>query len=222
MLQRDVIERGTVMRLVVTALVAGLFTLHCAAVRAQSPNDVIESAVAELAAALAGRRDALAADRPALHALIDRILLPRFDRPYAARLVLARHWRTADREQRRRFTEAFYKAMLRRYADGVLEFQEDRIEVLRFRGDLSRPRVPAKTVVRLNDGSRVPVDYGFVNRDGKWKLFDVTVEGVSFVRNFRAELDAEVRESSLDAVIARLEAEAARPAEADETAAGDE
>ena len=112
--------------------------------------------------------------------------------------------------------------MLRRYADGVLEFQEDRIEVLRFRGDLSRPRVQAKTVVRLNDGSRVPVDYGFVNRDGKWKLFDVTVEGVSFVRNFRAELDAEVRESSLDAVIARLEAEAARPTEADETAAGDE
>ena len=178
--------------------------------------------MAERGAARAGRRDALAADRPALHALIDRILLPRFDRPYAARLVLARHWRTADREQRRRFMEAFYKAMLRRYADGVLEFQEDRIEVLRFRGDLSRPRVQAKTVVRLNDGSRVPVDYGFVNRDGKWKLFDVTVEGVSFVRNFRAELDAEVRESSLDAVIARLEAEAARPAEADETAAGDE
>ena len=215
------------MKFVITALIAGLLALPSAAARANTPNEVVESAIEELAEALDGRRDALADDRPALYEVINEILLPRFDRQYAARLVLARHWRTADREQQRRFIDAFYSSMLRRYADGVLEFQEDRIEVLSFRGDLSRPRVQAKTIVRLDDGSRVPVDYGFVNRDGEWKLFDVTVEGVSFVRNFRAELDVEIRESSLDAVISRLEAEAERPAEAAEapaaeTVAGDE
>lgn len=209
------------MKFVVTAFVAGLLALPAAVARAETPNEVIESAIEELAQALDGRRDTLEDDRSALYEVIDDILLPRFDRQYAARLVLARHWRTADREQQRRFIDAFYNSMLRRYADGVLEFQEDRIEVLTFRGDLSRPRVQAKTIVRLNDGSRVPVDYGFVNRDGEWKLFDVTVEGVSFVRNFRAELDAEIRESSLDAVIARLEDDAGQPAEA-ETAADDE
>ena len=212
------------MKIVFLTVVAGLLAVPAAFARAETPNDVIESAIDELAVALDGRRDALAEDRPALYAVIDDILLPRFDRQYAARLVLARHWRTADREQQRRFIDAFYNSMLRRYADGVLEFQEDRIEVLSFRGDLSRPRVQAKTIVRLNDGSRVPVDYGFVNRDGEWKLFDVTVEGVSFVRNFRAELDAEIRESSLEAVISRLEAEAERPAEEPEaeTVAGDD
>ena len=49
-----------------------------------------------------------------------------------------------------------------------------------------------------------------MNRNDTWKMFDVTVEGVSFVRNFRAELDSEIRETSLDAVIERLEAEAAK------------
>ncbi len=212
------------MKLVLIAFVAGLLALPSAAARAETPNEVIESAIEELAAALDGRRAALADDRPALYELIDGILLPRFDRQDAARLVLARHWRTADEEQRNRFIDAFYNSMLRRYADGVLEFQEDRIEVLNFRGDLSRPRVQAKTIVRLNDGSRVPVDYGFVNREGEWKLFDVTVEGVSFVRNFRAELDVEIRESSLDAVISRLEAESEQMADAAaaETVAGDE
>ena len=211
------------MKFVLTAVVAALLALPAAAARADTPNEVIESAIDELAEALDGRRDALADDRPALYEVIDDILLPRFDRQYAARLVLARHWRTADREQQSRFIDAFYSSMLRRYADGVLEFQEDRIEVLSFRGDLSRPRVQAKTIVRLNDGSRVPVDYGFVNREGEWKLFDVTVEGVSFVRNFRAELDVEIRESSLDAVIERLEGEAGQPDEATaETVAGDE
>ncbi len=174
----------------------------------ETPNDVIESAIAELATALDGRREALADDRVALYEIINGILLPRFDRAYAARLVLARHWREADDEQRQRFIDAFYNNMLRRYADGVLEFQEDRVEVLTFRGDLSRPRVQAKTIVRLNDGTKVPVDYAFVNRNDAWKLFDVTVEGVSFVRNFRAELDVEIRDTSLDAVIERLESEA--------------
>ncbi len=180
-----------------------------ASATAATPNEVIESAIDELATALDGRRDALAADPDALYEVINEILLPRFDRDYAARLVLATHWRTADAAQRERFVEAFYNNMLRRYADGVLEFQEDRIQVLTFRGDLSKPRVQAKTIVRLNDGTKVPVDYGFVNRNETWRMFDVTVEGVSFVRNFRAELDSEIRETSLDAVIERLESEAA-------------
>ncbi len=179
-----------------------------AAAIAETPNEVIEGAIGELATALDGRRDELSDDREALYEVIDGILLPRFDRVYAARLVLARHWKTAEPEQRERFIAAFYNSMLKRYADGVLEFQEDRIEVLPFRGDLSKSRVMAKTIVRLDDGTKVPVDYGFVNRKEQWRLFDVTVEGVSFVRNFRAELDAEIRETSLDAVIRRLESEA--------------
>ncbi len=188
--------------------VAAMLLLPAASARAETPNDVIESAIAELATALDGKREALADDRESLYEIINGILLPRFDRQYAARLVLARHWRGADDEQRRRFIDAFYNSMLKRYADGVLEFQEDRVEVLTFRGDLTKSRVLAKTIVRLNDGSKVPVDYGFVNRNDAWKLFDVTVEGVSFIRNFRAELDSEIRETSLTAVIERLESEA--------------
>lgn len=198
----------------ITFLLAG-----AAHATAETPNEVIESAVVELATALDGRRDALAADREALYSVINDILLPRFDREYAARLVLAQHWRTASNEQKRRFVDAFYNSMLKRYADGVLEFQEDRVEVLTFRGDLSKPRVLARTIVRLNDGSKVPVDYAFVNRNEQWRLFDVTVEGVSFVRNFRAELDSEIRASSLDAVIERLESEAAAPPESPDESA---
>lgn len=206
-------------RLFYPSLVSLAFLLAGAAhATAETPNEVIESAVVELASALDGRRDALAADRESLYSVINDILLPRFDREYAARLVLAQHWRTASDEQKRRFIDAFYNSMLKRYADGVLEFEEDRVEVLSFRGDLSKPRVLARTIVRLNDGSKVPVDYAFVNRNEQWKLFDVTVEGVSFVRNFRAELDSEIRASGLDAVIERLESEATAPADTGEPA----
>jgi phospholipid transport system substrate-binding protein len=192
----------------IIVMIAGFpFLGGAMAAASQTPVEVIESAVDELATALDGRRDVLAEDRDELYEIIDGILLPRFDRTYAARLVLARHWKTASDDQKRRFIDAYYTAMLQRYADGVLEFQEDQVEIMTFRGDLSKPRVQAKTMVRLDDGSKVPVDYAFVNRNDAWKIFDVTVEGVSFVRNFRAELDSEIRESSLDAVIERLETE---------------
>jgi phospholipid transport system substrate-binding protein len=174
----------------------------------QSPQEVIESAVALLAEKMAGREETLAADRQSLYALIDEILLPRFDRTYAARIVLAKHWNSADEAQRERFIEAFYHSLLRRYADGLLEFEQDRVTVLPFRGDLSKKRTKVRSTVQLNDGSKVAVDYDLVRTDSGWLLFNIVIEGISYVRNYRAEMDSEIRDTSLDAVIERLEGEA--------------
>ncbi|MDJ0939967.1 MAG: ABC transporter substrate-binding protein [Woeseiaceae bacterium] len=185
---------------------------------ADTPNDLVTSAIDELSVALDGKKDALSEDRDELYALIDDILLPRFDRKYAAQLVLGQHWRAADAAQRERFIDAFYSAMLSKYADGVLEFEEDRVEVLPFRGDATKKRTMVRTMVRLNDGTKVPVNYGLVRREQGWLMFDVTIEGISYVRNFRAELDAEIRETSLEQVISRFEAEAGAPAAAEAAA----
>ncbi|MGI9204071.1 MAG: MlaC/ttg2D family ABC transporter substrate-binding protein [Woeseiaceae bacterium] len=176
---------------------------------AQSPNDVIQSAADELAAGLDGRKEELSGNKTALYALIDEILLPRFDRRYAAQLVLGSHWRTANAEQRDSFINAFYGTLLRKYADGVLEYNQDRVEILPFRGDDSKARITVKSIVQLDDGTKVPVNYGLVRRDTGWLMFDVTIEGISYVRNFRTELNAEIRAKDLDAVIARLESEMA-------------
>ena len=175
---------------------------------ADSPNTIIEESVALLTEKLDGRKAELAADRKALYELIDEILLPRFDRKFAAQVVLAKHWRTASEEQRNRFIEAFYQALVRRYADGVLEFDPDDITILPYRGDDTKKRTKVRSTVALDDGSKVAVDYDLVKRKSGWLVFNVVIEGVSYVRNFRAELDTEIRGSSLDAVITRLEDEA--------------
>ena len=173
---------------------------------AELPNAAVEEAATLLDQAMAGRRDELKEDKAALYALIDDILLPRFDRRYAAQLVLARHWRTASDEQRERFIDAFYDDMMRIYAEAVLEFNLARMKVLPFRGDATKKRVTVKTTMQLDDGTIVPVNYGMVSRDSGWKMFDVSIEGISYVRNFKAELNAEIQVEGLDGVIARLEA----------------
>jgi phospholipid transport system substrate-binding protein len=179
-----------------------------ATVHAQSsPNDVVREAADLLDEALQGRKEELAANREELYKVIDEILLPRFDRTYAAQLVLGPHWKKASKTQRQQFIDAFYQSLLQKYADGVLEYDESRIEILPFRGDLAKSRVIVRTVVRLDDGTKVPVDYNLVKRDAGWLFFDVSVEGISYVRNFRVEMNSEIQQTSLDAVIARLEKE---------------
>ena len=193
-----------------TTILAAVGLLFVAATSAaQSPNEMVEATAKLIDEQLNGRKDELSNDRNALYELIDEILIPRFDRKYAAQIVLGKHWRPATGEQREAFIDAFYKSLRRKYADGLLEFNLDRIEILPFRGDASKKRTSVKTVVTLNDGTEVPVNYGLVRREQGWLMFDVVIEGISYVRNFRAELNSEIRNSSLDAVIERLQGESA-------------
>jgi len=190
-------------------LLAALLTMGWGSAQAEdSPNAVIESSVKLLAEKLNGRKEELAENRQELYDIIDGILMPRFDRRFAAQVVLAKHWRTASEEQQARFIEAFYRALLRKYSDGILEFDPDMITVLPFRGDDTKKRTRVRSTVALDDGSTVSVDYELVKRKAGWLVFNVVIEGVSYVRNFRAELDSEIRASSLEAVIQRLEGEA--------------
>jgi len=185
-------------------ILASIITLISCGAMAESPNDVVRVAADALAVALDGRKDELAKDRDALYAMVDDILLPIFDRRYAAQLVLGKHWRNASDDERGDFVDAFYGSLLRKYIDGVLEFNQDSLEILPFRGDDTKPRATVKTIVRLDNGTKVPVNYGVVKRESGWKMFDVTIEGISYVRNFRTELNAEIQTKGLRAVINRL------------------
>jgi phospholipid transport system substrate-binding protein len=190
------------------AILFAVFSLAAVTAMAQSPVSVVEDAANALSQQLDGRKDELRNDRKALYSLINGILLPRFDRNYSAQLVLGRYWRSANDAQRSRFVEAFYQNLLHKYADGVLEFDQSKFEILPFRGDDSESRPTVQTIVKLEDGTKVPVNYSLVKRNSGWLMFDVTIEGISYVRNFRAEMNTEFSTKGLDAVIDRLESEA--------------
>lgn len=194
-------------RMTCTTLLAVLLVAAFPA-QASSPNEIVEEAVDLLTEGLNSRRDELAADEPVLHDFIDGILLPRFDREFAAGAVLGKHWRNASDGQKQRFINAFYATLVQRYAEGILEFEMDRVEILPYTGDASKRTTVVRTTVRRDDGSKIPVHYTLVNRDGRWRMFDVKIEGVSYVVNYRKELEAEIRASSLEDVILRLERDA--------------
>ena len=176
-----------------------------AEVDASGPSQLIESAANAMLKELDARRADFRKDPTKVYALVDRILLPHFDVDYAARLVLAKHWRTASPEQRKRFVDAFYKSLLNNYGDALVEFTGDRIKVLPAKVEPAATTATVRTEVKRNNGDKIPVNYSLRKGDDGWKAWDVTIEGISYVKSFREDFGAEIDQKGIEAVIQRLE-----------------
>jgi phospholipid transport system substrate-binding protein len=169
------------------------------------PQEAMVGVSKRLFEALDGSRAAIARNPEAVYPLVDQILLPRFDVEYAAQLVLARHWNEATEEQRAHFIRAFYGALLHTYGAALADATADRLKVLPFRGDASAAQVTVRTEVTRATGAVVPVDYRLRRTADGWKAFDIVIEGISYVRNYRTDLDAEITARGLEATIRRIE-----------------
>ena len=173
---------------------------------AAAPDQVVQGIADDLGKAIDGHQAELKNDREKLIKMIDGILLPHFDIDYASILVLGQSARTATPEQRARFAKAFYNSIAHRYAEGLLNYTRGRVRVLPSKGDMNDKRTIVRTEVVLDDGKTLPVDYAFrKTQDGSWKAYDVIIEGISYITNYRNQVGAEIAKSGLDALIARLE-----------------
>jgi phospholipid transport system substrate-binding protein len=178
-----------------------------AAAAATGPKELIEVSAQKMLDELNANRAAYRKEPKRIHQLVDEVLLPHFDTEYAARMVLGKHWRTATAEQRQRFVDAFYQSLLENYGAALLEFTSDKLVVLPFKGDPNATNATVRTEVKTSDGTRVPVNYSMRKTANGWKAWDVTIEGISYVRNFRTDFGSEIDQKGLEAVIQRLEKE---------------
>lgn len=172
-----------------------------------APQELIEQVSQSLLRDLDANRAMYTKDPVKLRGLVDKYLLPNFDTEFAARRVLGKHWTTATPEQRKRFIDAFVGSLMGDYGDAILEFTADRLKLLPFRGDAAATSATVRSLVRRDDGTEVPVNYTLRATPQGWKAWDVTIEGISYVKNFQNDFAAEINDKGLDHLIERLEAQ---------------
>ena len=210
------------MRALVTILVivgGGLAVDAAAADEAQlGPSELVEKVARSMLEDLDANRAAYRKDPSKVAPLVEKNLLPHFDIPYSARLVLGKHWRDATPEQRERFANAFYHTLLDSYASALAEFTGDRLKVFPTKLEADTDRVSVRTEVTRDNGDRVPVSYSVRKTDDGWKAWDLVIEGISYVKSFREDFGAAIDQQGLDAVIGRLEksSRSGAPAKADD------
>lgn len=193
----------TGMALAATVLVTGL----SAGARADMlpPDQVVIQATDEVLTAITERRDELQADKAKLYALVNEIILPNMDFTRISRAILGKHWRSATPEQQQEFQDEFTALLIRTYATALFEYTNQKIiyKPLQMAEGDDRASVRAEFVP--NDGPRVPFSYSLTNRDDtRWRVYDIKIDGVSLVTNYRNTYGAIIQSDGIDGLIDSL------------------
>jgi phospholipid transport system substrate-binding protein len=170
-----------------------------------SPSQLVLDNSQRVLTTLEKRRPEFTRNRAALRQFVSSEFSKMFDRDYAARQVLGRHARGADDADVKLFADALADNLMQRYGDSLLDFNT-KLRV-RVKSETALPRglgVKVSSEMLRAGGEPVPVDYLMRQSGGTWKVFDVMVEGVSFVQTFRQQFDAELTHKSIKQVAADL------------------
>ncbi len=169
------------------------------------PDALVKSTTDEVLSELKANREMLVNDHQRLYAMVDRIVLPHFDFERMSRLVLGKHWRSATAGQRTRFVEEFKNLLVRTYATALFEYTDQRILYKPFRMKEGDERTVVKTEIELRDAPNVPLNYSLQkNKDDTWKVFDINIDGISLVTNYRLAYGQAIQSKGLDALIDSL------------------
>lgn len=172
---------------------------------AEEPPEIIEDTTTRMIDLIEENRALYEEDAERMREDIREVLMPRIDTLYSARLVLGRHGRGRDEDEILEFADALAEQLLRRYATALLEYDlRDRLEILPMTGDNTERMTRVRTRIRLDGGNRAPMDYVFRKTEGEWLVFDVIVEGISYVATFRNQIGEEIRRHGFDGLMERL------------------
>ena len=170
------------------------------------PDQVVQQTVKDVFDTVNSKKAELQKDPSQLYDMVNKILLPHFDFALTSQLVLGQNWRTATEEQRKSFQDAFLKYLTHSYADALVKgnYSERNVKVESYRPGSDPSRAMVKTQVLLSGSQPVEVDYMLRNESGQWKVFDVVIEGISYVHNYHDQFGPEIQKNGLDELIKRL------------------
>ena len=167
--------------------------------------ELVKKTTAELFAAVDAYQGKLSENPAKARELVDEYITPHVDLEGFSRLVLGKHWRTATPEQQKEFLEQFHQLILRTYATAVTSYTGTDIQYQPMREESRENFATVRTLIPNTGGEGLKVDYRLHCRNDVWKLFDVTIAGVSMVTTYRSTFSAEINRSGVDGLIKVLE-----------------
>lgn len=185
------------------AALAAMLSLGAAAAIGQSPEDLVRTTTDKLVGVLKKEQQVIDANPDRIYDIVDEYVLPNFDFRRMSQRVLGKFWNRASEEQQSRFVEEFKTLLVRTYATALREYSDQKIDFLptRSRED---GEVSVRMQVNQSGGPPVPIHYEMYKTDVGWKVYDVAIDGVSLVINYRSTFAAEIRDNGVDGLIDRL------------------
>lgn len=197
------IQMGNVIK-TSSALLLGVLLFSGPVLARQAPEAMVQETMDKTIAVLRTDQDKIKANPGYLVELADTFVAPHFDFDRMASWVLGKYWRKAKADQKKQFTREFRTLLVRTYANALNDNYDKKIIMLPTRKKKGGKQVTVRTEIQQSAGFPIPINYKMYLRDDEWKVFDVSVDGISLVANYRTSFAKEVRKGGLDKLIARL------------------
>ena len=187
-------------------LFVGLFMAASvqAALAEVAPDELVKNTANEVLTIIKQDKDIRAGDIAKITALAEEKILPNFNFDRVSRMVLGKHWRTATPEQKEAFKIQFRDLLIRTYASALSKYQNQTIEFKPLRMQPSDKEVIVRSEILQPGGQPIAVDYSLEKAGDTWKVYDIVIEGVSLVTNYRGQFSEEVKRSGLEGLIQKL------------------
>lgn len=169
------------------------------------PDELIRNTVDEVIAILKKDDGIKAGDQDRILSLVKEKILPHFNFTRMTQLAMGKNWRSASPEQRKVLVKEFRTLLVRTYSNSLANYRDEVIKVspANVGPDDTRTTVRAQ-VIQGRGRQPVPIDYAMEKTSDSWKIYDVTVSGVSLVTNYRGTFNSQIRDGGVDGLIASL------------------
>jgi phospholipid transport system substrate-binding protein len=169
-----------------------------------SPVSQIKQSVDDLLAILNDERLAKPDMREERDIKIMGIVRDRFDFQEMSKLTMARHWRELSPAEQKHFADLFASLLRNTYISRVENYHSQQVRVVFKEETISEGRATVASVV-ISNGIETPIGYRLVNDSGKWMVYDVVIEGVSLIRNYRTQFSRIIEKEKFSGLIRRME-----------------
>lgn len=195
--------------LLVLALMTGLNASPVLA--ADTPPDVLARATTqEVLAILKQDRDIQNGNQRKVYQLVETKILPIFDFNRMTQLVIGKHWPRATARQKQELVTEFRNLMVRTYSSSLMAFNNQTVDFKPMSMKPGDTDVTVRSEIRQPGGQPIPINYSMYKTSFGWKVYDVTIDGVSLVTNYRSSFSNTIRQNGIDGLISTLAAQSAR------------
>lgn len=168
------------------------------------PEELVKKITSDVMTAIKTDKQLAAGDRQRALQLAEEKILPHVDFEEATRLAVGRSWREATPEQRKKLVQEFRSMLVRTYSNALEGYQGQEMKVLPSRVKPGETDATVRNQFTRAGGKPVPIDYQMRKTDSGWKIYDISVEGISLVLTYRSEFDQVVKQQGIDGLIKRL------------------
>jgi phospholipid transport system substrate-binding protein len=170
----------------------------------ENPEELVKKVTADVLESIKSDKDLAAGDRRKALQLAEQKILPHVDFGEASQLAVGKIWWTATPAQRERITTEFRTMLVRIYSNALNTYRGQTMQTLPVKVPAGATEVTVRNRYMKPGQPPVPVEYAMKKTPEGWKIYDITVEGVSLVLTYRAEFEQVSRVSGIDGLIKRL------------------